>query len=199
MTVAKDQPPPTTAPAAPKRPSLFQIGEEMQQLDRLLTDCGGDISDPAVEAHVTKVAADLADAEAKKLDGILWYMRQMEHQEAAVRAQADQLAELMTEYNTAATKLERGRERLKKLVKEHLERTNRTEATSEAGVSFRIQANGGAPSLEYDPGLRPTDVPEEFRAVSFNRTAIGAALAAGKEVPGCKLVPRTGTHLRIRV
>lgn len=193
------QPPPTTIPAAPKRPSLFQIGEEMQQLDRLLTDCGGDISDPAVEAHVTALAEKLADQEGKKLDGILWYMRQMEGREAAARAQADQLAELMHEYTAAANRERNGIERLMKLVKTHLENTGRTKATSEAGVSFAIQKNGGAPQLEYAPGLTPDQVPEEYTQKAMNRTAIIAALKAGRIVPGCELVPVTGTHLRIRV
>jgi len=191
-----------TAPtAAPKRPSLFQIGEDMRRLDELLTACDGDISDPAVEAHVTEVAKNLADAEGKKLDGILWYIRQTENQEAAVRAQSDQLAQLVAEYNAAATMLERRQQRLKLLVKTHLERTNRAEATSEAGVRFTVQKNGGAPSLKVSPGLVLSDLPDELKTVrvGVNAEAVKAALKAGKQVPGCELVPVTGTHLRIRV
>lgn len=182
--------PTTTVPPPPRR-TLYQIGADLLALDALLDEANGDLSDPAVEAAAAAWFDALAAEEAAKLDGWIGYVRQLEMEAAAAKAEAEQW---LTRVRSREARVAWLKERLKR----HLEATGRTKATTLSGRTIAVQANGGHPPVEID-AVDPYGVADRLCEVRrlIDREKVRTALLAGEGLSFARLVPR-GTHLRIR-
>lgn len=182
----------TTTPAAqPHRRSLFDIGHDLIALDLLLDEIGGDVTDPQADAAITAWTAELANDEARKLDGWVGYVRQLEMEAAAAKAEAEQwLARVKSRESRIAW--------LKETLKRHLENTGRTKVQTLAGRTIAVQANGGHPPVEID-AVDPYGLPDRLCEVRrlIDREKVRRALEAGEELAFARVLPR-GTHVRIR-
>lgn len=183
----------------PAKRTLFEIGAELQALDALLEDLGGDVSDPEVGAAVDLWYASLMADEGRKLEDWVGYVRQLEMEVAVAREEAER-------FLAKARSRESRIEWLKGAMKKHLELTGRTKATTVAGRTLAVQKNGGkAPMVWVTPegmlvaSLAAADIPDEFCVTrrTIDMEKVRAALEAGQQLPFAKLEER-GTHLRIR-
>lgn len=173
-------------------PSLFEIGSDLQALDDLLDENGGDITDPAVEAAVSEWFAKASEDEAEKLEAYVGLIRQLSAEVATAKAEADLFR--------GKAKAREGRiDFLKRRLREHLERTGRTKATTAAGRTLSIQSNGGAVPVRLAFAIDLADVPERFVKVTkaIDVDAVRKALEIGEVLPFASLGERE-THLRIK-
>jgi hypothetical protein len=172
--------------------TLFEIGSEMAALDALLDEVAGDVSDPAVDAAVTQWQAELAADEARKLDGYVNYLKQIEMEAAASRAEAEEyLARAKTREARAAF--------LKSRMVAHLFATGRTSAKTATGRTVAVQANGGKLPVLIDPGVDVDAVDPRFVATrrEIDRDMVRESLEAGDVLPFARLGSK-GSHLRVR-
>ena len=185
--------------ASPVKRTLFEIGAELQALDALLEDLGGDVSDPEVGAAVDLWYASLMADEGRKLEDWVGYVRQLEMEVAVAREEAER-------FLAKARSRESRIEWLKGAMKAHLEGTGRTKATTAAGRTLAVHKNGGKAPLAWvtSDGLTvgetaATDVPDEFCVMrrTIDVEKVRAALEAGRQLPFARLEER-GTHLRIK-
>jgi len=183
-----------SAPAAPPRQArpLFKIGTELEALNCLLEETGGELKNQEAEGAVTAWLTEMEEDQAHKLDSYVDLIRLNEGEALAARAEAEA-------YATAARTRENKVKWLKEQMKLHLERTRQVKGVKTAtGRTVSVQKNGGALPLEIDT------VPiEQLLAADMTKTTITAdsdkirkALLAGAELPFARLKP-AGTHLRI--
>ena len=177
----------TTEPA--RRP-LYAVTADLLALDALLDECEGDLSDPRAEAAVDAWAAELLADEGRKLDGAVAYVRQLEMEAEAARAEADEWR------RRQEGRLRRAR-RVKGVLLDHLARTGRARVGLPSGLAVVARANGGRPPVEIDP-VDPEHVPAEYRRVlvGIDQAAVRVALEAGTRLSFARLGDR-GTHLRV--
>lgn len=184
-----------TTTALPKR-TLFEIGAELQALDALLEELGGDVSNPEVGAAIDLWYASLTADEGQSLENWVGYVRQLEMEAAVAREEAERFLAKARSRESRITWLTAA-------MKAHLERTGRTKATTAAGRTIAVQKNGGKPPLAWTgPAggmVTPDDVPDEFCKVrrEIDVDKVRAALETGTQLPFAKIEER-GTHLRIR-
>ena len=173
-------------------PTLYAIGEDLLALDALLEERDGDITDPDVAAAIDAWAAELTANLAVKLDSCVGYIRTLEMEEAAAKAEAEQWQ------HKAASRAKR-RDLFKARVKSILEATGQTKVTTATGRVVAVQANGGNPPVIYADPLDPAKVPDEYCIVrrTIDNAAVLAALKEGETLPFAHLGER-GSHLRIR-
>jgi hypothetical protein len=171
--------------------TLWEIGDDIRALDDLLEELGGDVTDPQVAAAWAALAADLASDESRKLDGYVNWIRRLEMEAMAARAEADR-------YLQKARKRDNRIAWIKANLQAHLESTARARIETETHRVISIRGDGGAVPVKLSETLDPAALPDEFAVV--RRTpdieAIRAALADGRELPFATLGER-GTHLRI--
>lgn len=170
--------------------SLFDIGEEMLELERTIESFEGDISDPAAEAAIVTALETLADDQAVKLDGYVNLIRKWEMQEAAAKEEAERYLKIR---QVRAARVEA----LKDRIKEHFEKTGQKMATTATGRTVRVQANSTRP-VEWKGEYRAEDLEKRFQkvTVSVDTTIVKEALKAGEELAFARLGP-AGSHLRI--
>jgi hypothetical protein len=185
MTAAVTQPPP------PRR-TLFAIGADLLALDALLDECGGDVSDPKVEAAVEAWHAELAADEAAKLDGWVGWVEPLEREAKAARAEA-------AEFAARAQARERAAAAAKARMLDHLLATGRTKAVTASGRTISAQQNGGLPPVVIDPDADPATAADRLCQVHrrIDPASVRLALQAGETLPFARLGER-GFQLRIR-
>lgn len=197
----------------PAGPTLWQIGDDLEALEALLAEVGGDVSEEEAEAAIDAWLAETRETEAAKLDRYGALIRTLE---ARAEIQEKEAARLMerAQVNRNAVK------RLKDRLLMHLERTGRTKADGHL-YSFTVAKNGGKPPLVIDEGIDPMTLPVQYRRASMvllcptdetldalrdqcsrlevepDTAAIRAALDAGEFLPFARIGER-GRHLRIR-
>ena len=71
--------------------TLLDINHDMQALDDLLTEAGGDISDPAVEATITKWMSELDTDINNKVDGYAALVSELTLRAKARQEESDRL------------------------------------------------------------------------------------------------------------
>lgn len=173
------------------RRSLYAIGNDYVSLEQLLDDCGGNISDPLVEAEFDRIAGDLLNEEAAKLDGMIAFIKQLDMEAAACRSEAE-------EWSLRCDAKESLRDRIKRMILDHLIRTNRDRVQTQDGLTVAVQKNGGKEPVVVDRDA-DTVAPDRFcktvRVV--DKDAVRAALESGESLFFARLLPR-GCHLRIR-
>ena len=173
--------------------SLYELGEEFADLERILTDAEGDISDADFERFIDEWLASLGERVEKKVDGYCVFIREL--QLSAVRRQLE--AERL---NDLAKADENKANQLKARLKAFFE-TRGIQKLKTDRFNVAIQNNGGKVPLivSAEAEANPQELPEEFHRVKFevDRTAIYEALERGDELDFAELGTR-GTHLRIR-
>lgn len=135
--------------------------------------------------------SELACDEARKLDGWVGYVRQMEMELAAANAEMEQ-------WQNKARALGNRIGWAKSVLKRHLEGTRRTKVETARGHVLSIQANGGKVPLLIDPTDAAT-VEQRFQRVKveLDTEAVRKACEAGEAVGFARLGER-GSHLRIK-
>ena len=181
----------TPSETLPARRTLYQIGDDHAALEDMLYELGGDISDDQVEAAIQEWMAEIQGDLAKKADGYICLIRNLESQAASRKAEADRLATLArVETNAAA--------RLKDRLHQFMLHSGIQRIDTER---FRITVakNGGNVPLILDESVQPEQLPETFRRVRYeaDKDAIRATLEAGHGLTFAKLGER-GTRLNIK-
>lgn len=180
--------------------SLFDLTGEALRLQGRINAAAESLfsDDPAEVAAATaelealiSVEADNRKAVEAKADAWCWAIEAMRAQAAAQKEHARRLAELASEAEHRAEVLQ---DRLVgALAKVDPEET--TWALPEHKLTSRRVT-----SVELDPELAAVDLPEEFQRVkttySPDKTALAAALKAGREIDGAQLVERRSWTIR---
>jgi Siphovirus Gp157 len=172
--------------------NLFDIGLDLLALDDLIEGVEGDISDEAVEKAVTEWLTGLGGEEANKLDGYCNYIKTLEMEEVAARAEAEQyLAQAKARANRVKW--------LKERMKLHLQATKRTEARTATNRRIVIVKNGGLVPLHIDETADVAKVDDSLVIVrrELDTGKIREALNKGGVLPFAQLGER-GTHLQIK-
>lgn len=168
-------------------PTLYDITQELQALDDLLVENGGDVSDPAVDAIITawmdKIEGDLEN----KVDGYCAFIREMEARSAARQQEIDRLKALVESDFNAISKL-------KDRLKAALEVIGRPKVQTKR-FAVSVCKNGGQQPVEINEDQVPQDYMNWTPVV--NGARIREELAAGKELPFARMLER-GSHLRIK-
>jgi hypothetical protein len=168
--------------------TLLDITEDLQALDDLLTEAGGDIT--GVEGTVDAWLAELERDLTGKVDNYAALVTAMNARAEVRKAEADRL------YHRA--KVDTGnakflRDRLKVALEER--GISKLETPRyKVGVS---KAGGAAPVIIADQSALPVDFIRVTEIREADKDAIRKALEAGKEVSGATLGVR-GTYLAIR-
>lgn len=175
-----------------KRQTLFDIGADLIELDNLLEEVGGDISDKGVEEAITKWFYEIQKNEGDKLAGYVSYIRQLEMEEDA--------AKQYTLYFQAKAKSRENRVKwLKSRVMDYLKATSREKVTTSGGDKICIQKNGGERPLDIKETATIDNIPERFvkTTKSINFDEIRKALTSGEKLEFATLRD-AGKHIRIR-
>lgn len=169
----------------PKKPTLFSLTEEMQQLDDQLTESLGELT-PEVEAALATLGASIRD----KTDSIAWFLKTCEAREDCYRKAA---AELQAKAKVEEAK----RDRLKAYVKLCMELLGASKLQGEV-YAFAIQRNGGKAPVKLlepyasQPDLLPRDLTRITVTPDWDRI---------RELPSPsqfhEVLP-VGTHVRVR-
>lgn len=182
---------------------LFEITADMMRINDLLAEWeatrigeGYDAAETEVNQAVQLFLADLATAEAEKLDGYVYLIKTLEIEAQAAKAEADMFK---------AKQLAReSRVRfLKGVMKGHLEKTGRASTKTARGYVIGVRKNGGKAPLHINEDLYSAYdemIPEKLVKIrkEFDTDGIRAALETGEELPpGLAWLGEHGTHLRI--
>jgi len=168
--------------------TLLDITEDLQALDDLLTEAGGDVT--GVEATVDAWLAELEKDLKGKVDNYAALITAMNARAEVRKAEADRL------YHRA--KVDAGnakflRDRLKFALEQRGVSKLET-ARYKVGVS---KVGGAIPIIIPDPAAVPADFVRVTEIRQPDKDAIRKALESGRDVPGAALGVR-GTCLTIR-
>jgi Gp157 protein len=172
----------TTAPAE----TLFNIGLELEALDRMLTDSMGELT-PEIEAALAALDAKLTS----KIDGLGWFIRTCETRAAGFKASADEMA---SKARTEGNKVKR----LMEYVRAYL--TFRKERTiSGRAYTFALQTNGGKRPLTLhneNPEAFPASCVKVVKVI--DKDAVRAMVEAGTLSAELATLEPVGEHIRLR-
>lgn len=171
--------------------TLYEITDDMQALDALLDEIGGDVSDEDVEAAIT-AWFDSLDAEWEaKLDGYAAYIRNRTALAEARKAEAARMAAL-------ARRDENSVGWLKRRLMEAMQ-ARQCKKLDTARFSISVCKAGGLPAVDiHDPASLPADciriIPERREP---DTDIIRRRVSAGEEIPGVTPKPRS-FYVRIK-
>lgn len=168
--------------------TLLDITEDLQALDDLLTEAGGDIT--GVEATVDAWLAELEQDLKGKVDNYAALITAMNARAEVRKAEADRLYHRAKVDSNNAKFL---RERLKCSLEQRGISKLET-ARYKVGVS---KAGGATPLIIPDPTAVPADFIRVTEIREPDKDAIRKALESGQQVAGAALGIR-GTYLAIR-
>lgn len=178
--------------------TLFEIGAQhralVAQLENLLEELNGDITDPEIASLIDEWFTGNDEALKEKLDGYCAIIGEQKAIAAARLEESKRIAGLASQNTALATKLE---ERLK-----YFFETEGIGKVETARYKVSVVSNGGKCSLVMTEGLQPDALPPRLlrlapAVLEFNKEAIRAALEAGQKVEGFSIAPR-GTRLAIK-
>ncbi|MEM1354330.1 MAG: siphovirus Gp157 family protein [Planctomycetota bacterium] len=171
--------------------TLLNITADLEAIDQLLAEAGGDVTDPsvceAIEAWMSELDHDLK----KKVDGYAAYLTELLARIALRKAEAKRLNErAKIDANAVAKLKERLLCGLKELGMKKVE-TDRYVVT--------VARNGGKQPLDISVPAEelPPRFTREVRSIEVNKDELRSALEAGEEVNGAILMDR-GESLRIK-
>lgn len=171
--------------------TLYEIGQDMEALEALLLETGGDVTEEEAEAAIDAFLSENADALAEKLDGYGAVIRGMENDAAFCREEAARLIERAT---VRENNVKRMKDRLRWFFDAH-----NIPKIETPRFRFSLVNNGGkAPVSVVIP---PEALPEPYRvervSYSANTDAIREALENGEALDFAVLGER-GKHVRVR-
>jgi hypothetical protein len=166
--------------------TLLEITADVEALDDLLSEVGGDVSDPRVEAAVSQWLSEIENDFARKVDNYVAMIRTIEARAEVRRAESKRLAERARIDEGSASWL---RQRL-------IDVMHRLDRPSVETDRWRVSVarNGGLQPIEI-----VGDVPAEFRRVVSepDNAAIRTALLEGREL-GFAVLRDRGERLNVR-
>lgn len=199
--------------APPPSRTLWAIGDDLEVLEAILAEVGGDVTEADAEAAIDRWLEETAEAEATKLDRYGILIRTIEARAALKAEEAKRLAErAQVEVNQA--------KRLKTRLIAYLDRRGKRAAEGYL-YTFTVSANGGKAPLVIDDRVPAIVWPVRYQQLtavvpeprtpliqliaqaggtyelSVNTKAVREALEAGEDVPHARLGDR-GRHLRVR-
>lgn len=170
--------------------TLFDIGMELTALDQLCEEAEGNLERaPEISAVLADWFDKLTNDESAKLENYCQYIRQLEIEASAARAEMEQ-------FQKKATTRENRVKWLKDQMKGYLEMTKRERVTTAKSRVISIQKNGGVLPMEMGD-VDPKTIDPKFTKLEVDRVAIRMALESGEAVGFAKLGER-GRHLRIK-
>lgn len=181
---------PASAPALKitSHRTLYAITDDLQALDEMLIELGGDISDPKVAEAIDAWMAELDRDLTRKADGYASLIKEIEARAKARTEEAKRLTDRARVDENAAAAL---KSRMLYAMQARQMKTIET-----ARFKLSVTGNGGkTPMVVTDEKA----IPEKFHrvVVMVDTDKLRDALEAGQTVPGASLAPR-GFHLRIR-
>lgn len=172
-------------------PTLYAIGAELDALEDLLTEVGGDVTDADAEAAIDQWLAESKDALRTKLDSYGALIREFEGRAALRKAEADRLRALAA---TDENNVRRMKDRLRWFFEAH-EMTK----VETARFKFTLSNNGGATPVEVR--VPAETLPDWCRVETLSYRAdldaIRRRLEAGEALEFAALGAR-GKHVRMR-
>lgn len=171
--------------------TLLDITDDMDALDSLLAENGGDVSDPAVAEAIDAWMAELDGAFNAKVDNMAALIQTMDVRAEIRRAEAARL--------TNRAKADEGSaEFLRARLKAVLEQRG-TKKMETARFRVSIAANGGKQAIEVMVPTEdlPTWAVRTKVVVDPDKDAIRAKLEAGESLEFATLLPR-GSRLSIK-
>jgi hypothetical protein len=170
--------------------TLYAIEDELAALDALLTEVGGDVTDPLAAEAITRWMTEYNWLEATKVDGYARYIRTYEARAEARRGEARRVADGARADDNRVI-------RLKELVRQAMEvrGVRRLEGQVHA---LALQRNGGRPPIEV---LVPVEeLPLIYRRVTVepDREALRHGIEAGDVPPSLARLGDLGDSIRVR-
>jgi hypothetical protein len=172
--------------------ALFHLTDDIRALDALIEELGGELGSPEVAAAWEAMVRELQQDEGVKLDSYVNWIRSLEMEASAAKAEAEQ-------YAMKARVRENRISWLKANLKAHLEATGRAKVLTATKRTLAIQANGGnVPVIKAD-SIDPAAVPDDLVIIrrEIDWEAVRKLLLEGATLPFASLGER-GSHLRIR-
>lgn len=170
------------------KPTLFSLSDDMNALDEILAETGGDLSDPRSEEILESWEAELESNLSAKVDG---YCRFIAELEARASTRSNEAARLAARAKVDESTASRLRERLRAVWE-----TRSLPAIETANYRVSLAKNGGKNPLDLHG-----DVPPEFTKtktiIEPDREKIRAALEAGERLTFALLMER-GSRIAIR-
>ena len=167
---------------------LFEITDDMQALDDLLAEVGGDVSDPKVAATVEAWFAELDHSLSAKVDNYAALISAMRARADVRRQEAERLARRAQIDEASADWL------AARLLQAFEARGTRKIETARYAVS--VVGNGGKQPLLLDVEV-PVEWNRTVTKVEPDREKIRLALEAGQALPFARLGER-GKRLAIK-
>lgn len=166
-----------------KNKSLFEIHDHLEAL----YDSIDMIEDPELKRQAEAEIDSFIVLEVKKVDRITSYISHLESQQAAAAAEVKRLQD-------RKRSLERAQERIERSVERVMTTWGMTKLE---GRLSSLSLKKCPPSVEVlDQKLVPQEYLRTTVTESVDKTAAKVDLAAGREIPGLKLV--TGKHTVVR-
>lgn len=170
--------------------TLFDITADLQALDDLLAEAGGDVTDPRVDQAVSHWMDELDVDLRTKVDNYAAFIREMEARSAERKAEAQRLQARASADASSATFL-------KMRLKMALELRGLAKLET-ARYRVAVSYNGGSlPVLVEAEANIPQEFIREQVIRDIDKDKLRQALESGQAIPGARLGAR-GTRLSIR-
>ena len=170
--------------------TLFDIGNDLLAFDEILEQNEGEISDDEAGKRLDAWFTDLQNEQSRKLDNYVNYIRTLEMEAVASKAEAEQ-------YLTKARVRENRVRFLKERMRSYLAMQGKKELITQTNRKITIQNNGGILPMIVEETTDPEKVPVEYTRKELDNAKIREALMKGIQLEFAKLGER-GTHLRIK-
>lgn len=141
--------------------TIFDIADDMQAIDDLLNEVGGDVTDEQAEEAIDKWLAELGNERDRKLDGYAHLIKSFSSTADSIKDEIDRLrARKQAHENSVA--------RLKQRLQVYFEREGIEKVKTDLHT-FAIQKNGGKPKVVLSDYFaeHPVELPEQLRRVKF--------------------------------
>ena len=174
-------------------PTLYELTQQYAELDALLADTGGDISDPVVEAQLDAILADLAHDRETKVCNYVAFIREKRARAEARIMEAGRL-------EIAARREQKQADALLRRLQGAFTAAGWSKVETRLGTVSLVK-HGGKTPVVISGDVTPEQVQEEFvrvkTTVDFDKDKIREALEGGFDLGWAELGER-GTSLRIR-
>ncbi len=178
----------TATATEPKSRSILDITDDLQALQALLEEVGGDITGEQTEAAINAWLDEAKANKAAKVEQYCRLIRLFELHGAAIKAEMDRLKK-------RAEVKANAQESLRARLKWAMEQWGDSKIDAGSFLVSIAKVGGKAPLKITDESI----IPEEYgvRTWVLSKDSVREALENGRKVPGCELGER-GTTLKIK-
>lgn len=168
--------------------SIFEIAQDMRALDDLMTESGGDISDPMAAEAIDAFFAELEGDLEAKVENYLRLVKELEARADARRSEADRI-------RNRAKVDENSAKALKRRLTDSLDMIGRTRIETPT-FKVTVSSSGGKAPVSIDPDAVTEEFMREVRTHVPDKERIREALESGRALTFASLTERSRT-LRI--